>query len=283
MTARLHPDGQVAGGYLAFDDSTTGNDVFWSATEAWVSNLPDFIDAGNYMMYEITNSSFVACITAPDKNTTELLPLLQPFLAILEARGIPPTQELYTSPDYLTHFASIYGPLPYGPFTSSDLVSNRLIPRDVVLDPPQNANLSIAMRAITKTNDFSFMCIATNAYKPPSMPSNAVLPAWRNATSLCMVGGSWDWTVPRSEMVAREYALEVEFMPALVAATPGSGMYLNEGNFAQADWQEQFYGGNYPRLKGVKDVYDPDGIFYGLTAVGSEEWDTDSDGRLCPV
>lgn len=281
MTVRLHPDGQVGGGIVTFNDSVTGNDVFWDAIGAWLENLPEFVDAGNYMLYEITNSSFTAFLTAPNASSPGLGESMQPFLSGLVSRGIPYNSNLYTSPDYLTHYASEFGPLPYGPFTASQLISNRLIPRNVVLDPKLNADLVQAMRLATKTNDFYLGCQATNARKPPATPSNAVLPAWRNTTSLCLVVGDWDWGVPRSEMVAREQALMETIMPVLMAATPNSGTYLNEGNFAQPNWQKEFYGEKYPRLQEIKEAYDPDGIFFGLTAVGSEKWALDGEGRLC--
>jgi len=71
------------------------------------------------------------------------------------------------------------------------------------------------------------------------------------------------------------------FMPKLEALTPNGGAYLNEGDFQQPDWQRAFYGINYPALSAIKRKYDPDDLFYGLTAVGSERWTQHSDGRLC--
>lgn len=72
-------------------------------------------------------------------------------------------------------------------------------------------------------------------------------------------------------------------MPQLEALTPGGGSYLNEADINQPNWQEVFYGTNYATLEKVKDKYDPNGLFYGLTAVGSERWvyRLHSDGRLC--
>ncbi|TGJ77096.1 hypothetical protein E0Z10_g10787 [Xylaria hypoxylon] len=70
-------------------------------------------------------------------------------------------------------------------------------------------------------------------------------------------------------------------MPVLEAATPGAGAYLNEGNWAQPNWQSEFYGSNYGRLRRIKASYDPDDLLYCLTCVGSEAWAQDSDGRLC--
>lgn len=74
-------------------------------------------------------------------------------------------------------------------------------------------------------------------------------------------------------------------IPALEAITPGSGAYLNEADVFQPDWQSTFYGSNYQRLESIKDKYDPNGLFYGQTAVGSERWEyrMATDGRLCQV
>ncbi|KAL9133526.1 MAG: hypothetical protein Q9175_005292 [Cornicularia normoerica] len=51
----------------------------------------------------------------------------------------------------------------------------------------------------------------------------------------------------------------------------------------QPNWQETFYGVNYPRLRSIKAKYDPNDIFYATTAVGSDGWEIESPGRLCRV
>lgn len=73
-------------------------------------------------------------------------------------------------------------------------------------------------------------------------------------------------------------------IPAIEALTPPGeegGAYLNEGDFNQPNWQSAFYGVNYQKLLGIKDRYDPRGLFYARTAVGSERWIEREDGRLC--
>lgn len=74
-----------------------------------------------------------------------------------------------------------------------------------------------------------------------------------------------------------------DFVPALEAITPNGAAYLNEADFNQPNWQKTFYGSNYPRLLSIKQRYDPDGIFWAKTAVGSEGWEVADDGRLCKV
>lgn len=94
------------------------------------------------------------------------------------------------------------------------------------------------------------------------------------------------------------------WVPQLTALTPGGGCYLNEvsliqsywrfspaqdnaplhlkqADFNQPNWQHTFYGSNYGKLLAIKRVYDPTNLFYATTAVGSEYWKVETDGRLC--
>lgn len=72
-----------------------------------------------------------------------------------------------------------------------------------------------------------------------------------------------------------------KLVPKLAELTPGGAAYLNEADFGQPEWQKVFYGANYNRLRSIKRKYDPLDTFYGLTAVGSEDWESRPDGRLC--
>jgi hypothetical protein len=69
--------------------------------------------------------------------------------------------------------------------------------------------------------------------------------------------------------------------PALDNLSPNPAAYLNEANFKRSNWQQEFYGTNYPKLLSIKNKYDPNGIFWGPTVVGSEAWENTEDGRLC--
>jgi len=49
----------------------------------------------------------------------------------------------------------------------------------------------------------------------------------------------------------------------------------------EPDWQYSAFGANYPRLKAIKDRYDPEGVLYCWHCVGSEAWVENSAGKLC--
>ena len=58
------------------------------------------------------------------------------------------------------------------------------------------------------------------------------------------------------------------------------GAYVAESNYFEADWQNAFWGANYPRLLAAKDKYDPEGLFFVHHGVGSERWSEDGFTRL---
>ena len=61
---------------------------------------------------------------------------------------------------------------------------------------------------------------------------------------------------------------------------PDSGSYVNEANFFNTSWREDFWGKNYSKLRAIKTEYDPDGLFFVHHGVGSEDWSADGFTRL---
>ena len=73
----------------------------------------------------------------------------------------------------------------------------------------------------------------------------------------------------------RDTAQVVKAMAALRKVAPAGGAYVAECDYFQADWQDAFWGANYPRLLAAKRRYDPDGLFFVHHGVGSEGWSAD--------
>jgi FAD/FMN-containing dehydrogenase len=62
--------------------------------------------------------------------------------------------------------------------------------------------------------------------------------------------------------------------------TPRVGSYVWETDFFEPNWQDSFWGENYPRLRAVKQKYDPEGLLYLHHGVGSEDWSADGFTRV---
>ncbi len=62
----------------------------------------------------------------------------------------------------------------------------------------------------------------------------------------------------------------VEAMDIIRTMAPNSGSYLNETNYFEPDWQQSFWGMNYPGLLEIKRRYDPTNLFRVHHGVGSE-------------
>jgi FAD/FMN-containing dehydrogenase len=61
---------------------------------------------------------------------------------------------------------------------------------------------------------------------------------------------------------------------------PDNGAYVSESSYFQKDWQSAYWGGNYGRLRVVKQKYDPDGLFFVHNGVGSDDWSRDGFTRF---
>ena len=89
----------------------------------------------------------------------------------------------------------------------------------------------------------------------------SVTPAWRDAAWHFCTGAGWSITdVP--------YNVEVEIFEAVTSWTgvlrslfPDSGAYWSESDYLEPNWQQSFWGANYPRLQAIKHAYDPSGVF----------------------
>jgi FAD/FMN-containing dehydrogenase len=80
---------------------------------------------------------------------------------------------------------------------------------------------------------------------------------------------------------AKEDARKIDAAAAeLRKAAPNSGAYVNESNYFNSNWQQDYWGTNYPRLRAIKSKYDPNGLFFVHHGVGSEDWSADGFTRV---
>ncbi|KAH1452174.1 hypothetical protein KXX58_003324 [Aspergillus fumigatus] len=277
-TIKAHPDATVAGAGLQFLSSKTTADKFYEAISEFHGLLPEMLDAGATVIYQVASSFFaINPITAYNKTTDDVKTLLAPFINVLDSLSIPYTVSYTEYASYYDHYNKYMGPLPYGNLGVGEYqYGGRLIPRDVLDN--NAAGFASVIRNITEHGVIA-VGVGMNVSQPGDV-SNAIFPALRNAAITMQIGTHWNETAPWSQMLEDQYKMTNEYVPQLEAVTPGSGCYQNEANFRQPNWKDTFFGVNYSPLLKIKQKWDPSYFFYALKAVGSDYWTVDDSGRI---
>ncbi|KAK8075238.1 FAD binding domain-containing protein [Apiospora hydei] len=158
-------------------------------------------------------------------------------------------------------------------------LGGRLIPRSLVMSDGSATSLVSAIKSILVQGGI-VAGVAMDVSRPPTFP-NSVHSLWRVSLFMAFLGTYVSQNLmfcilALVEKLAHSCRIPTNSNSRLWSCSrrdnARGAAYLNEADIHQSDWQSVFYGANYPRLTAIKNVYDPDGIFWGPTAVGSEGW-----------
>jgi Berberine and berberine like len=116
--------------------------------------------------------------------------------------------------------------------------------------------------------------------RPPYLRggSNAVNPGWRSAVGRLATEINWAGTDVRK--LAKRKGDLVRMGRSLQSLNPNMGTYVNEADPDMPEAQRAFWGSNYPQLLNIKKKWDPLGVFWCRSCVGSELW-RETEGGLC--
>lgn len=282
LTVRAYPDGPVAGASVNWPAAGLSRDTYWAAFSAWQELLPKLTSHGITAGYAVLKDFFfIQPITALNHTSDQLSELLTPFFEELDTLGVSYNENITQANSYYEHYANYMGPLPTGLFTIHHLFGGSMIPRQTLTE--HNKDLALAVRNITENTD-TFLGFVALDLKPAQQPvaPNAVNPVWRKTIVTVLAQYTWDFnaTFARNKRGADQITYEV--VPQLQAVTKTAGVYMNEADFQHENWQEDFFGDKYARLRRVKHRYDPHGVFYAFKTPGSEDWELEPDsGSLC--
>ncbi|KAF9076926.1 FAD-binding domain-containing protein [Rhodocollybia butyracea] len=105
--------------------------------------------------------------------------------------------------------------------------------------------------------------------------STSVTPAWRDSLWHVVLGDLWSWNTTTEGTITAFETLN-NLTAALTDIAPNSGAYMNEANVYEPNYEQTFWGSNYPRLLAVKQKYDPEGLLDCWRCVG---WKGENDSR----
>ncbi|KAK2051931.1 FAD binding domain-containing protein [Colletotrichum caudatum] len=276
VTLKAFPDTIVSSANLTFTASGISEDAFYGVVKTYLKSLPAIVDAGAVSIWLLGGGAFLMQpTTLPNKTKEELQTLIQPTLDALDAACI---EYDYHINQYNT-FLDSYNDMNPEPAVTEYNIGGRLMPRSLVADDASASSLTETLRSIANSGGL-ISGLSINVARPDGAVANAVTPVWRTALFSAVVGTAYNRS-DFSTLEAGQNTVTDTILPQLKALTPGGGAYLNEADRNEVDFKDVFYGGNYPKLKTIKQKYDPSSTFYALTGVGSDDWKVQSDGRLC--
>jgi FAD/FMN-containing dehydrogenase len=298
LVIRAYPKLPVTTLTYSFGTSTNiTNTTFWEGMDAVWATFPSYADAGHYRYWSIACASESSCSFsmaphwANNSTVTELQELVAPLFAELTALGVPPQDVAFVEYDgLLDAFTSTFPTDTEVVGTWTDHVGSRLFPRSNWENATALAAQSAAIRETVIEAGFMIGYNIKAGVNPSVNQTNAVNPAWRETLMHALLGAVWASNATAEEIAAPSQVL-TERLQLWRDVSPGAGAYMNEADINEPDFQQSFYGSNYPRLYALKQQYDPWGLFYAVTAVGSEDWYITGqipyyptqNGRLCPV
>ncbi|PKS04903.1 hypothetical protein jhhlp_008268 [Lomentospora prolificans] len=283
MVIKAHPRLPITTLTYTLTSSTAPDiEVFWKGIEAFLGTFVSNADAGQYLYFTLVcepapcTPDTCECSLdmhphwAPNMTRSELEDLNGPFFEKLEDLGIPVHNVTYAEFDALyPAFNATWAPNTEVAGTWAVHAASRLMPRE-------NFQTFEALRRTAKAFRESLeqggSMISYN-FRPAANPGNdnAVTPAWRNTLTHTMLFAPWP--PGASPEVINEYSEKlVDLMQLWRDVSPGAGAYMNEADINEPDFAEAFYGDSYDRLYDLKQKYDPWGVLYAATAVGSEDW-----------
>jgi len=290
LTSKVYPDAVFGGAGITILNANLSTDTFFEAVGLWESFQLDVVDAGGVATWFVVPFGLIVNpLGLPGKTAAEVDKFLAPFVAKLASLGVTQSSgslQISTTSfsNFIDHYYKYNGPYPYGAISTAQVTGGRLLPRST-FEKSSKALLNVT-KEISRIPGFSFGGFTgapTLAAGNATATSNAVLPAWRDSVMTVFIMGAWNYSAPLAKNLEMQRLVTETVDPMLKSISSGSGTYLNEANFEESDWKEVFYGSNYKRLVQVKRKYDPEGLFYAVTAVGSDSWMQDGDGRLCRV
>jgi len=189
-----------------------------------------------------------------------------------------------TYPDYWTFYAHESGVESPGGVPA--ILGSRLFSRASVQNDPAGLSQMVDIIAGSPQeltgNNFELVS-GGQVFEDASDPYSGVNPAWRISYFSNIVSRFVPLGAAQAVVDATWNDITNVKVKAMEAQAPNTGAYMNEADRLDPDWEVNFYGAHYQRLLGIKDKYDPGGLFYCPTCVGSASWSEDSEGTLCQV
>jgi len=282
ITVKTHPEVPVAGTIININSTHTNDSTVFNEGFRIFHNLANhYVEHGMFVYFELqTGRLHIAPFVGPNMDEAKLKVVLKPLFDQLDAAKIPYDAYTRAFPTFFEFYIDMFedeqpnqnsvvgGRL----FTQEDIASRG----DKIVEALLFANAPTA-----DTFGFSVGHIVDPGHGVPVV-DNAIHPKWRNASSFVItnviMNGDESWEVKQERNNVQTNIVG----KALREAGPNGATYVNEGDLYEPNWQESYWGSNYPRLLTLRKKWDPEGVFYTQTTPGTENWSViDYGTKLC--
>ncbi|KAH6683460.1 FAD/FMN-containing isoamyl alcohol oxidase-like protein MreA [Halenospora varia] len=268
LTVKTFPELPCAGTIININSTHTNDSVlFWKAAEVFHSLANHYTDNGMFVYYELLQGSLhVQPLLGPNMTAAKLKQVLKPLFDGLDALKVPYETKTKEFPTFWELYVDMFEP-EFNAGTNQ-LTGGRFINRDDLTN--NHPAIIDAYKLATNPPILGFGIIVGHIVGPgigAPVVDNSIHPGWRKASSFSITA-----TAPDASQWDTAIKVQRNITDTLDAASPKGGAYVNECDLYQPDWQTQNWGSNYPRLLRIRKKWDPEGVFYAQTTVGTEDW-----------
>lgn len=257
---------------------------FWEAFKFFFDNIPVYNRAKTYSYFSLmklapgTYMWSMGPFFATDKTVEEYEALIKPFYEKCASLGIELSPNTTHHDSFYPAYQATFGTFNYYIGGATGIAANRLLTSEN-WENSEIRNQTVAAIQQIVENAMMINMYHQRPIDPEQKGVNSVNPAFRNEESQMVVINN----VPEESAAGWQATVEkitTEVMAPLREISPAGGAYGNEADIAEPDWQQSFWGSNYPRLQQIKKKYDPGMLFYVHHGVGTEGWAIDDNGII---
>ncbi|EIW73783.1 hypothetical protein CONPUDRAFT_160716 [Coniophora puteana RWD-64-598 SS2] len=217
-------------------------DLFWalrggggSTYGITYAGFPSLADDGWDGYGGVSNSTLWFMYISPNVAWSEANQTWDPFFARASNAGLEVTTAQTTYHPSFLSFHDAFFSKSTGQNGFNVIIGSRLIPKETYEE-----NYEEFANAMLRIPGMPWHLVAGGRVSKADPESTGLNPAWRDSAVFD--------TVKKQQVIIR-------------SVTPGSGAYFNEASPFEEDFQYTFFGDHYPRLKAIKDQYDPHSLF----------------------
>ncbi|KAH7130580.1 FAD/FMN-containing isoamyl alcohol oxidase-like protein MreA [Dendryphion nanum] len=282
ITVKTHPEVPVAGTILNINATHTNDTKVFNEGFRIFHNLSNhYTNHGMFVYFELSLGRLhIAPFVGPKMDEAKVKQVLKPLFDQLDAAKIPYDAVTKAFPTFFEFYIDVFE--DEGPNQNS-VVGGRLFTQKDIAEKGNEVADAILFASAPTAEDFGFSVghIVNPGYGVPVV-NNAIHPKWRNASSFVItnviMGGNESWEVKKQ----KEHVQTNIVGKALREAGPDGATYVNEGDLYEPNWQDAYWGSNYPKLLQIRKKWDPKGVFYTQTTPGTESWEViDTGKKLC--